>query len=175
MHNQRHFYRTQQLAHWQVEWLKRVSGRSWNVLKDSWASHYEKMLTWMSTHERIPSRRSKDTAEAELGTWAHNQCSTYSGRRLPLLSDEKLSQLLQLNSWRFPVPKVSWTYMFSELRKYCTKTSDLPKHTLHIRKPKRWLPLGLWYASQRGHSTAFGKGGAEQMERFRQWQESLPP
>ena len=173
MHTQRHRYKDKRLLSWQAESLEKLKQWSWDTHQNRWAQQYQEVKCWAAIHHQLPSRYSKDERTAELGKWVHCQCCAYSGSRIPLLSEERVQQLLAVRAWKFPIPRKSWETMFTELRKYTKTLLELPSQDVHVETKTCWLPLGAWLNAQLNQSSGFAQGTTKQMAKLQRWQESL--
>ena len=97
-------------------------------------------------------KRSEDQEQTSLGLWMSNHKNSYTGSRLPLLSEAKVRKLVALAAWTFPTHHVIWAEMFAALRKWSDRAGQLLADTENVVSKTKWLSIGDWFAQEKKRS-----------------------
>ena len=169
IHNQRQFYKQSLLSAVQVSHLESIRGWAWDAHSDAWSLTRSKLQAWCATREGMPAMSAKDDEEKGLARWVKNQRNAYTGARAPLLSEDKVKKLQEIDSWIFPMQHVTWTVMFNALKKWSDREDKLPAPEVHVQSGEKWLPLGLWLADQRAHLRNGAADKDKNLKKLHEW------
>lgn len=94
---QRLLYKKNKIPEERIKKLEKIEGWYWEKdFEDVWDETYNKLNDFINKNKYMPSNKSKNIEEKQLGTWCNNQ---RNNKRLNKLSNDRIKKLEEINEW----------------------------------------------------------------------------
>jgi len=123
-------------------WKEGIMDQVWRVV-DSWKYNYNRFTKWVEENEKIPSDKSKNILEKQLGTFCSESRRLYKNNKL---DSSKIELFEKINLWYWAVHPIDrWKNIIHDVEKYMDKFKERPKNNSKDPKIKQ---LARWLTSQ---------------------------
>jgi len=147
--NQRADYKKNVLSEEKIKQLEQINGWYWNVdgeFEKEWIESLNNLKKYIEENNKLPPQHDKDKNINSLASWIGKQRKNYKKNDL---SEEKIKQLEQINSWYWDgnneIEK-EWTEKLNNLKKYVEENNNLPSFN---DTDKNIKSLAKWISQQR--------------------------
>ena len=108
-----------------VEWSSEIWEKVWQVV-DNWQYRYTQLRDWIVTNQRIPSEKSTDNIEKNLGAL----CSYIRNRKKNgNLSEVRIQQMNNIELWCWNELDKKWNRKYKQLYQWISKNDMIPKQS----------------------------------------------
>jgi len=135
---QRKFKKNSKLTVDKVARLEKIDGMYWER-DDLWDEKFIETKKWIQKHNRIPSAKSNETKEREVGIW----CATQ--RKNKNISDERKKKLETVDGWYWEKSDL-WDMIYANLSAWIIMNNKMPNsHSDDLAEKK----IAVWCGTQR--------------------------
>jgi superfamily II DNA or RNA helicase len=130
-------------------------------LQDKFDRNVEEYITFVTTHKRLPSKRSKDPEEMKIGTW----CTNYRIKKNEI-PKEKRETLEALPMWTWDPNSDNFHRQVQDYLSFVTTNQRLPSYASKNIEEKK---LGSWCVARRAQRNTMSKKRRELLEDLPFW------
>jgi predicted helicase len=103
-------------------WYEDIDTKIWKIV-DNFEYTYEKIKKWIDENNKMPSHRSTDKNERNLGYWSNNKKTAYNKGKL---TENKIKKLEMLPFWNWNKKIQSFDESYIELKKWINENNKMP-------------------------------------------------
>ena len=133
----------------QWETLMTNNPRLFQTNEDQWLETLEELYIYITTHESLPSQKSKDPTVKQLGQWVSQQKNNYK-KQINSMKDQmiqnKWGQLINQYPRLFQTSDQQWIEKIEQVHEYITVHKSLPSE---YSKDPAVKTLALWVSTQK--------------------------
>lgn len=144
------------------EWNKAISDKIWRVI-DNFDYMYEKVKKWVDENGRIPSNKSKNIIEKNIGIWCSSQRQRYKRKTL---SDDNIINLEKINRWYWE-KEDNFDKKYIEVKKWINDNNGkIPSRGNKYTLEKK---LGTWCSNRRKDKYKLSDEKIKKLEQIKTW------